>query len=58
MNISLFGYVLLAVVTLLGAYLAGVSTVEPPLEDYEPAAGDGRCSSELEVPAQEDCGRG
>ena len=49
MNISLFGYVLLAVVTLLGAYLAGVSTVEPPLEDYEPTAGDGCCPSEVEA---------
>ena len=49
MSISLFGYVLLAVVTLLAAYLAGVSKVEPPLEHYEAPAGEGSGPSVAEV---------
>ncbi len=32
MSISLFGYTLLAGVVVLAAYLASVSSVEPPLE--------------------------
>ena len=49
MSISLFGYVLLAVVTLLAAYLAGVSKVEPPLEHSEAPAGEGSGPSVAEV---------
>jgi hypothetical protein len=36
MSISLFGYTLLAGVVVLAAYLASVSSVEPPLELYTP----------------------
>jgi hypothetical protein len=53
MSISLFGYVLLAVVTLLAAYLAGVSTVEPPLERYRPPAEGDCCSPGTEESAGE-----
>ena len=35
MNISIFGYILLAGVTSLAAYLVSVSRVDPPLESYE-----------------------
>ena len=36
MSISTFGYILLAGLSLLAAYLVGVAEVEPPLEQYEP----------------------
>ena len=38
MSISIFGYILLAGVILLAAYLVSVSSIEPPLEHYRPPA--------------------
>ena len=40
MSISVFGYILFAGVFLLAAYLVAVSTVEPPLEHYQPPAAE------------------
>lgn len=41
MSIQAFGLAILAVIGLLSAYIWSVSTVEPPLEQYEPLEEDG-----------------
>ena len=35
MSITVFAYILLGMLSLLAAYLIGISSVEPPLEHYD-----------------------
>jgi hypothetical protein len=37
MSIHTFAYIILSALALMSAFTMAVSTVEPPLEDYEPA---------------------
>ena len=52
MNISIFGYILLAGVALLATYLVSVSRVEPPLELYKPPKVAEREPPPQDLPAQ------
>ena len=52
MNISLFGYILLALVAVLAAYLASVSRVELPLERDEQSTVAERESHPAELSAR------
>jgi hypothetical protein len=52
MNISIFGYILLALVILLAAYLMSVARVEPPLESYESSGDAEREPPPADLPAR------